>query len=88
MLFAAALIIHSVAVPGTQLDVKLATQVGQPYDAATVEKDVRYLWSLGRFDDVSGRGARARRAGLSGSVLGRACCCATFDSNPTASASN
>ena len=31
---------------------KLATQVGQPYDAATVEKDVRYLWSLGRFDDV------------------------------------
>jgi hypothetical protein len=52
MLLAAALIIHSVSVPGTQLDVKLATQVGQPYDAATVEKDVHYLWSLGRFDDI------------------------------------
>ncbi len=44
--------IHSVSVPGTQLDVKLATQVGQPYDAATVERDVRYLWDLGKFDDV------------------------------------
>src|SRR5689334_985764 len=52
MFLAAALLIHSVSVPGTQLHVKLATQVGQPYDAATVEKDVRYLWSLGRFDDV------------------------------------
>ncbi len=52
MLFAAVLIIHSVSVPGTQLDVKLATQVGRPYDSATVEKDVRYLWSLGRFDDI------------------------------------
>src|SRR3954463_10428633 len=52
MLFAAVMIIHSVSVPGTQLDVKLATQVGQAYDAATVEKDVRYLWSLGRFDDI------------------------------------
>ena len=52
MLFAAALIIQSVSVPGTQLNVKLATQVGQPYDAATIEKDVRYLWRLGRFDDV------------------------------------
>src|SRR5437763_8426731 len=52
MLFAAVLIIHSVSVPGTQLDVKLATQVGRPYDAVTVEKDVRYLWSLGRFDDI------------------------------------
>src|SRR4051794_37622314 len=52
MLFAAVLIIHSVSVPGTQLDVKLATQVGRPYDAVSVERDVRYLWSLGRFDDV------------------------------------
>src|SRR3954453_12976660 len=52
MLFAAVLIIHSVSVPGTQLDVKLATQVGRPYDSATVQKDVRYLWSLGRFHDI------------------------------------
>lgn len=52
MLSAAILIIHSVSVPGTQLDVKLATQVGRPYDPATVERDVRYLWSLGRFDDI------------------------------------
>ena len=40
------------SVPGTGLHVKLATQVGQPYDAATVEKDVRYLWGLGHFEDV------------------------------------
>jgi hypothetical protein len=52
VLFAAALMIHSVTVPGTHLHVKLATQVGQPYDSRTVAKDVRYLWSLGRFDDV------------------------------------
>jgi hypothetical protein len=32
--------------------VKLATQVGQAYDARTVAKDVRYLWGLGRFDDI------------------------------------
>lgn len=52
MLLAAALIVNSVAVPGTQLHVKLATQVGRPYDERTLEKDVRWLWSLGRFDDV------------------------------------
>jgi hypothetical protein len=52
MLLTAALLIQSVSVPGTQLDVKLTTQVGQPYDARTIEKDVHYLWSLGRFDDV------------------------------------
>jgi len=39
-------------VPGTQLDVKLATQVGQAYDAATIERDVRTLWRLGNFRDV------------------------------------
>ena len=42
----------SVSVPGTGLDVNLATQVGHEYDASTVAKDVRYLYSLGRFDDV------------------------------------
>jgi hypothetical protein len=51
MLVAAAEI-HSVSVPGTEIDVRLTTEVGRPYDAATVEKDVRFLWSLGRFDDV------------------------------------
>ena len=51
MLFAI-LLIHSVSVPGTNLDVKLATQVGAPYDAAIVEKDVRALWDLGRFHDI------------------------------------
>ena len=43
---------QSVSVPGTGLAVKLATQVGRPYDIRTVEQDVRYLWSLGRFDDI------------------------------------
>jgi outer membrane protein insertion porin family len=41
-----------VSIPGTQMDVKLATQVGQPYDAAAVAQDVRTLWGLGRFSDV------------------------------------
>ncbi len=31
---------------------KLATQVGQPFDAQTIARDVRYLWSLGRFQDI------------------------------------
>jgi len=44
--------VTAVSVPGTALQVKLATQVGRPYDARIVAKDVRYLWSLGRFDDI------------------------------------
>lgn len=48
----------SVTVPGTSLQVNLATQVGRPYDAKTVEKDVRYLWGLGRFDDIRVEAAR------------------------------
>ncbi len=44
--------VRSVAVPGAGFDVKLATQVGRPYDSRSVERDVRYLWSLGRYDDV------------------------------------
>lgn len=51
-MLAALLLIRSVSVPGTQLGVKLATQVGAPYDAATVARDVRWLWSTGRFQDV------------------------------------
>ncbi len=45
-------VVSSVTVPGTTLEVSLATQVGRPYDEATVRKDVKYLWNLGRFDDV------------------------------------
>lgn len=51
-MLAALLLIRSVSVPGTQLDVKLLTQVGAPYDAATVARDVRWLWSTGRFRDI------------------------------------
>src|ERR1039458_7883237 len=45
-------VVKSVAVPGTGLAVKLATQAGQAYDAGAVEKDVRYLWGLGQFEDI------------------------------------
>jgi len=45
-------LVKSVAVPGTTLEVKLATQAGQPYDNATVARDVHFLWSLGGFDDI------------------------------------
>jgi outer membrane protein insertion porin family len=48
----ALLILTSVSVPGTDLAVKLTSQVGQPYDEQKVTQDVRYLWNLGRFDDV------------------------------------
>ena len=34
------------------MEVKLATQVGQPYDDAAVAEDVRTLWALGRFSDI------------------------------------
>ena len=51
-MLAALLLIRSVSVPGTQLEVKLATQVGAPYDAAAVARDVKTLWSTGRFRDV------------------------------------
>jgi hypothetical protein len=45
-------LVTSVSVPGTTLEVNLTTQVGQPFDAQNVEKDVHYLWGLNRFDDV------------------------------------
>jgi hypothetical protein len=45
-------LVTSVEVPGSKLQVKLATQVGQPFDEHAIAKDVRYLWSLGRFDDI------------------------------------
>jgi len=46
------LIVDSVTFSGAGLHVNLETQVGRPYDPAAVERDVRYLWNLGRFDDV------------------------------------
>lgn len=52
MFFSALLILTSVSVPGTDLAVNLQSQVGQPYDARKVTRDVRYLWNLGRFDDI------------------------------------
>jgi len=51
VLFASTLV-RSVEVPGTHLQVNLATQVGKPYDATAISRDVRYLWSLGRFQDI------------------------------------
>jgi len=52
--------VTSVAVPGTGLAVKLRTQVGAPYNSADVDRDVRYLWGLGRFDDVRVEAAENR----------------------------
>jgi hypothetical protein len=37
-------LVRSVEVPGSNLQVKLATQVGRPFDAQTIAKDTRYLW--------------------------------------------
>jgi hypothetical protein len=45
-------IIKSVRLKGTLLKVNLATQVGQPYDADAIDKDVHKLWSTGRFGDI------------------------------------
>ena len=53
-------VVKSVSVRGTKVRVDLATQVGQPYDSATIEKDVRELWRTGRFSDI--RVARSQEA--------------------------
>jgi hypothetical protein len=45
-------LVTSVAILGTNLPVKLATQVGQLYTAEAIEKDVRDLWRTGLFDDI------------------------------------
>ena len=50
-LFASTLV-RSVSVPGTNLQVNLATQVGALYNPDAIGRDVRYLWSLGRFEDI------------------------------------
>lgn len=47
-----ALMIRSVRVDGTKSPVELKTQVGQNFDEATVQSDVRRLWATGRFDDI------------------------------------
>lgn len=45
-------VISSVAVVGTKLPVNLTAQAGQPYDAASIRKDVRALWGTGLFADI------------------------------------
>ncbi len=47
-----ALVVKSVRVVGTKSGVDLKTQVGQIFDASTVQSDVRHLWATGRFDDI------------------------------------
>src|SRR5579863_5579545 len=47
-----ALLIKSVRVQGTKSAVDLKTQVGQIFDASTVQSDVHRLWATGRFDDI------------------------------------
>src|SRR5579872_4646196 len=44
--------VESVSIRGADVHVNLETQVGRPYDREAVQRDVRYLWGLGRFDDV------------------------------------
>ena len=46
------LVVRSVRVDGTKSAVELKTQVGQNFDASTVQSDVHRLWATGRFDDI------------------------------------
>jgi len=48
----ASLVIKSVRVVGTSTPVDLKTQVGQVFDASTIQGDVHRLWATGRFDDI------------------------------------
>ncbi|HLK22008.1 MAG TPA: POTRA domain-containing protein [Bryobacteraceae bacterium] len=45
-------VVRSVSVSGSRMQVALTTQVGRPYNAADVSRDVRTLWNTGRFEDV------------------------------------
>ncbi|HEX6897265.1 MAG TPA: POTRA domain-containing protein [Bryobacteraceae bacterium] len=45
-------VVRSVSVRGADANVQLATQVGQSYDSATIDKDVKTLWATGRFSDI------------------------------------
>ena len=44
--------ISSVAVIGTKFPVNLTAQAGQPFDASSIRRDLRALWSSGRFADI------------------------------------
>jgi outer membrane protein insertion porin family len=46
------LVVKSVHVLGTKSAVDLKTQVGQIFDASTIQSDVHRLWGTGRFDDI------------------------------------
>ena len=45
-------VVQSISLVGSNAQVTFRTQVGQPYDAAIIEKDVRQLWSTGKFEDI------------------------------------
>jgi outer membrane protein assembly factor BamA len=45
-------VVQSVSVRGSNVQVKLATQVGQEYDTAVIDKDLKTLWATGRFADI------------------------------------
>lgn len=45
-------VIKSVRIVGTKSAVELKTQVGQMFDASTIQGDVRHLWATGRFEDI------------------------------------
>ncbi|HLG96235.1 MAG TPA: POTRA domain-containing protein [Bryobacteraceae bacterium] len=45
-------VVRSVSVRGADVNVQLATQVGQPYDTAAIDKDIKALWATGRFSDI------------------------------------
>jgi hypothetical protein len=45
-------LVRSVTLRGTLLKVNLTTQVGRPYDAEAINRDVHHLWSTGRFADI------------------------------------
>jgi len=61
-------IVQAVVVRGTHRFVDLATQVGQPFNAETIRKDVRALWGTGRFADIQ---ADAEHGPTGASVLFR-----------------
>jgi Surface antigen variable number repeat len=47
-----AALIDSVEVRGTRRQVALETQAGDPFRAATIDRDVRRLWKTGNFADI------------------------------------
>ena len=51
-------VVTSVAIRGASPDVTLQTQVGRDFDERSIERDVRELWALGRFEDIRVETAR------------------------------